>query len=136
MVALTIDDGPHPVLTPQILDVLAENGAQATFFLMGKHIPGNEHIVRRIVEAGHELGNHMMTARPAWTLGPERFEASLDSAHSLITPFAPVRWFRPASGWFSERMRREARERGYRTVLGSVYPNDAQPSRGICPPTS
>lgn len=46
LVALTIDDSPHPTLTPAILDVLAEHGARATFFVIGERVRGNEEIVR------------------------------------------------------------------------------------------
>lgn len=57
-IALTFDDGPHPVYTPKLLDGLKERGVHATFFLIGKNIVGNEDIVRRMREEGHLIGNH------------------------------------------------------------------------------
>jgi peptidoglycan/xylan/chitin deacetylase (PgdA/CDA1 family) len=126
LVALTLDDGPHPDLTPQVLGVLAANDAKATFFLMGDHVEGNEAVVRRMVEEGHELGNHMMTAWPSVLLRPPAFRASLYRAHAQLAAFDTVRWFRPASGWFNERIRAEADSLNYDVALGSVYPNDAQ----------
>jgi peptidoglycan-N-acetylglucosamine deacetylase len=56
-VLLTFDDGPHPEHTPAVLDRLAAFGVRATFFLVGKRVtdPG---LVRRIADAGHQLGNH------------------------------------------------------------------------------
>lgn len=57
-VALTFDDGPHPVCTPKLLDGLKERGVCATFFVIGKNIPGNEDIIRRMDEEGHLIGNH------------------------------------------------------------------------------
>lgn len=126
VVALTIDDGPHPELSPRILDLLAEHDAHATFFLMGARVPGNEGVVRRMVREGHELGNHMMTATPSILLSPEAFARRMRQADSLLAPYGEVRWLRPASAWFDDRMLRQIEAAGYRCALGSVYPNDAQ----------
>lgn len=57
-VALTFDDGPHPVYTELLLDGLKERGVHATFFVVGKNIPGNEALIRRMDEEGHLIGNH------------------------------------------------------------------------------
>ena len=56
--ALTFDDGPHPSNTGLLLDGLRERNVKATFFLIGRNIPGNEAVVRRIYEEGHLIGNH------------------------------------------------------------------------------
>ncbi|MDF1509584.1 polysaccharide deacetylase family protein [Robertmurraya sp. DFI.2.37] len=58
MVALTFDDGPDPRFTPQILDILRENGIKATFFLLGSRAEAYPDLVKRIVEEGHIIGNH------------------------------------------------------------------------------
>lgn len=57
-IAITFDDGPHPVYTEQILDILKENGAKATFFVIGKNAESYPDIVRREYDEGHEIGNH------------------------------------------------------------------------------
>lgn len=57
-VALTFDDGPHSVYTERLLDGLKERGVQATFFLIGKNIPGKEALVERMAQEGHVIGNH------------------------------------------------------------------------------
>jgi peptidoglycan/xylan/chitin deacetylase (PgdA/CDA1 family) len=57
-IALTFDDGPHPVHTAPLLDALAELGAPATFFVVGKDVDANPALVARMVRDGHELGNH------------------------------------------------------------------------------
>ena len=57
-VALTFDDGPHPIYTPVLLDGLKERNVRATFFLIGENIPGREEIVRRMWQEGHRIGNH------------------------------------------------------------------------------
>ena len=58
VVALTFDDGPNPEATPLILDVLAEKGVRATFFVLGSHAERWPDLVRRIAHEGHQLGNH------------------------------------------------------------------------------
>ena len=56
--ALTFDDGPHSLYTPQLLDGLKKRGVKASFFLIGQNIDGNEDIIRRMKEEGHLIGNH------------------------------------------------------------------------------
>lgn len=56
--AVTYDDGPNDPYTQQMLDVLATHDAKATFFLIGKFVKERPEIVRAIVDAGHEVGNH------------------------------------------------------------------------------
>ncbi len=56
--ALTLDDGPHPDLTPAALDALGETGLKATFFVVGELAATYPDLIRRIAAEGHELGNH------------------------------------------------------------------------------
>lgn len=57
-IALTFDDGPHPVYTEQILNGLKERGVTATFFVLGENIAGNEAILEQMHAQGHLIGNH------------------------------------------------------------------------------
>lgn len=57
-IALTFDDGPHPVYTEQMLEVLEDAQVPATFFLLGQNIEGQEELVKEIAEKGHLIGNH------------------------------------------------------------------------------
>jgi len=63
---LTFDDGPDAVYTPQILDVLAAEGVQATFFDVGSNVVRNPEVFRRAVREGHMVGNHTMTHIRTW----------------------------------------------------------------------
>lgn len=126
VVALTIDDGPHGQLTPEILDTLAVYDVPATFFIIGSHVPGNEGLLARIVQDGHELGNHLMSDERSITLDATEFARQLAETHALISAYGPVRWFRPGSGFYNERMLAQIRPFQYRAVVGSVYPYDAQ----------
>lgn len=57
-IALSFDDGPRAETTPKVLEILKQYNAHATFYIVGSHVEGNEEIIRRIVDEGHELGNH------------------------------------------------------------------------------
>ncbi len=58
VVAITIDDGPNPEATPQVLDVLQQNNAQATFFVLGLHVERYPALIKDIQNHGHEIGSH------------------------------------------------------------------------------
>ena len=61
LVALTFDDGPDPVWTPKILDILKARGVPATFFIIGENTLPEREILRRELAEGHEVGNHTYT---------------------------------------------------------------------------
>ena len=117
---------PRP--PPHILDILARNQANATFFLIADRIKGNESLIKRMVSEGHEIGNHMMRDAPSIDLPPGIFEAELLEAHRTLSEYGSLRWFRPASGWYNERMLTVLKKYNYRCALGTAYPFDAHHS--------
>ena len=106
VVALTFDDGPHPEITPRVLDLLAERGASATFFLIGRAARQHPEIVRRIVAEGHDVGNHTDEhSYMFWAFPPKRIEREVAAAQQGIEGVsgARCRWFRAPVGlknWF------------------------------------
>jgi peptidoglycan-N-acetylglucosamine deacetylase len=60
-IALTIDDGPDPLWTPRMLDLLRRNGVRATFSLIGRQAQAYPDLVKRIIAEGHSVCNHSMT---------------------------------------------------------------------------
>lgn len=123
-VALTIDDGPDPAHTPEILALLRGYDAHATFFLIAGRVVGHEALVSDAVARGHEIGNHLTRDEPSIRLSAAAFEASAREAGALLGGFAPVRWLRPGSGWYDAAMLDTIERLGYRCALGSVYPYD------------
>ena len=123
-VALTLDDGPDPSHTGEILRVLREHDARATFFLISDHVAGQEALVSSIVAEGHEIGNHLTRDEPSHRLAPEAFSAAVREAGELLQRFDTVRWVRPGSAWHSADMIDRIERAGYRCALGSVYPYD------------
>lgn len=83
-VALTFDDGPHPVYTPQLLDGLKESGVCATFFVVGENIPGNEEILKRMEAEGHLIGNHTYDHVKLSDLDSARACAEVEKTNALI----------------------------------------------------
>ncbi|MDJ0714962.1 MAG: chitin deacetylase family protein [Prochloraceae cyanobacterium] len=124
IVALTIDDGPDPNTTAKILEVLSENEAKATFFLISNRVKGNEAIVNEIVSQGHEIGNHLTEDKPSIKLSPAEFEADLLEADEILSQFSKPLWLRPASGWYDRQMIETANKYNYRVALGSIFPYD------------
>lgn len=122
--ALTIDDGPHPQSTPQLLDLLAEHGIKATFFLISERVASNEAIVERIINEGHEIGNHNTKDQPSVRLADHDFAQQLDVSHSILSKFGPVEVYRPGSGWYNRNILKRIRHYNYLGIIGSIYPYD------------
>jgi peptidoglycan/xylan/chitin deacetylase (PgdA/CDA1 family) len=119
LVALTVDDGPHPSTTPALLDVLARHGVSATFFVIGSAARAHPDLLSRTAAEGHELGNHLERDEPSVLLASGEFDRQLTDVHAVLAPHGPVRFFRPGSGWFTPRMLRSGSRLGYRCALGS-----------------
>lgn len=124
--ALTFDDGPNPAWTPALLDVLAEHGAQATFFMLGSHAQAEPELVRRVAAAGHVIGNHSWSHPNLARSGAARIREELvRTQHRLEqTLGAPVRFFRPPYGARRPAVFRIARELGLEPVLWNAMTTD------------
>ena len=126
LVALTIDDGPHPTITPLILDLLEEKQVKATFFLVGNNIAKHQDIAARIVNEGHEIGNHMYHHNLSIFLEDDEFNQQFSDTHELITDLqSESRWLRPGGGLYDQELIDFADRSGYRIAVGNVYPYDA-----------
>lgn len=132
IIALSIDDAPSSH-TDEIMDVLRDNDAHATFFVIGSQVEGREDALRKLVREGHELGNHAMHDEPSKSLSNEELERQvyqvkemLVAAYAAEGKILPNNYFRPGSGLFNWRMRDLLGNRGFRITLGSVYPHDPQ----------
>ena len=84
-VAITIDDGPDPEVTPQVLDLLAAQGARATFFCIGQRVREHPAVVRRIVASGHSVQNHSLRHRHHFSLaGPAALAREIGDAQAVL----------------------------------------------------
>jgi peptidoglycan/xylan/chitin deacetylase (PgdA/CDA1 family) len=113
-VLLTIDDGPDPVDTPALLDLLEKHGKKAVFFVIGDKVRRYPDLAREIVRRGHELGNHTMThpAGTMWCAGSARTRREIVECSRAIDEVTGIRprWFRAPAGhrnWFTHPVLRE-----------------------------
>ncbi len=123
-VALTFDDGPDPIWSPRVLDILAARGARATFFVIGRRAAAAPEVVRAIADGGHEVANHTWSHRSLWFCGPRRTHEEIARCHDTIgeqTGVAP-RHFRPPWGMVNAAMWRALRRTGERCVFWSLQP--------------
>ena len=127
IVAMTYDDGPHPKLTPTLLDMLKARGLRATFYLIGNRVVQWPDIVRRIADEGHEIGNHSWSHPDLSRMSDRNVIREIDRTSDVIfqvTGRPPVT-FRPPYGAFSRRQRLMLyEERKLPTILWSVDPQD------------
>lgn len=100
-VAFTFDDGPDPAFTPRILEVLAEHGARATFFVVGCRAEQHPELVKRIVAEGHAVGSHSYSHAHTFHFGsPARQRADVERGIAALHAVTgtPPRLFRPPQG--------------------------------------
>jgi peptidoglycan-N-acetylglucosamine deacetylase len=127
-VAITFDDGPHPVHTVEILEMCARKGIRATFFVVGRRVRRFPEIAARIAAEGHDLGNHTDRHLPLSVFPPAMIRRELTVTHELVLRAAGVApaFFRPPMGWFNGVVVNEAMRMGYRPVIGSIHAHDSR----------
>jgi peptidoglycan-N-acetylglucosamine deacetylase len=124
--ALTFDDGPHPLGTPAVLEILAREGAAATFFLVGEQVARDRSLAGEIVAAGHEVGLHCHRHRNLLRLSPAQVREDIARAEAIIADATGrrPRIYRPPYGVLNACALRLARKRGWRTLLWSQWGRD------------
>jgi len=124
-VALTFDDGPGPY-TDRLLQVLKDNDAKATFFLIGNKVAANPAGARRIADAGMEIGCHTWEHPNMSTIPTEDIAGQFSRANDAITAATgrtPTLW-RPAGGLSNDAVRQTAGKFGLAEILWDVIPFD------------
>ena len=118
-VALTFDDGPHPILTPWILDLLDRYNAKATFLLVGKQVELYPELAREIVKRGHEVGSHSYTHSNMRQLSSLGVERELVMSRQVIRRATGefVTLFRPPGGNYDPQVREAVAATGFTTVF-------------------
>jgi len=100
-VCLTFDDGPNPVTTKKIINLLEEAGVKATFFVVGENVVKYPELVDQLINAGHELGEHSYQHSHPWKCGPFKSLKDLIRGYHVIQKYIcldkPI-LFRPPYG--------------------------------------
>lgn len=123
-VALTFDDGPHPVWTPPILRLLRQHHVKATFCVLGERAEANPELIRQIVADGHTLCDHTMThdanlPESAETIQVTEIDGALRAIHKAA-PGAPVPYYRAPEGTFSQPIQTLVASMGMRSLFWSI----------------
>ena len=129
--ALTFDDGPNAAWTPCLLDILFSYEVKATFFLLGRRAQAEPALVRRIVEAGHLIGNHSWSHLNLALTAPARVREELTMSKQTLEQItgAQVKYFRPPFGARRPYVLRLARSLGMVPVLWNAMTSDwSEPS--------
>jgi len=126
LVAVTFDDGPSPVWTPQILEALKQSGIKATFFMIGEQVLKYPDIARRVVAEGHEIGNHSFDHHVLLYYTNDELEKEIIRAEEAIEVVTGVttRYFRPPKAWLTDKEKQKIRQMGYKVILWSLNSKD------------
>ena len=118
-VFLTFDDGPTPGITEWILATLDKYDAKATFFVLGKNVEMYPDLFRRIVDAGHRVGNHTYSHQKGWGMSLERYVEDVDFGNSYIRSDL----FRPPYARVTPSQMRAVAQR-YKIVMWDIISRD------------
>ncbi len=125
-IALTIDDGPHPMYAPLLLDTLEQNHIKATCFIIGRNAEAYPYFVRDLLVAGQEIGNHTYNHRRLKDLSAEQIAWEIragSDALKRITGQSP-RYFRPPGGHYGTVALEETMKNGMALALWTDDPGD------------
>ncbi len=127
VVAMTFDDGPHPELTPKLLDLLKSKNIRATFYVIGQNVAAYPDIVKRIVAEGHEIGNHTYTHPALSKSSASRVQTEIEKTNAAIFSAAGVapKTMRPPYGATNASVnKRLADDYNLSVIMWSVDPLD------------
>lgn len=125
-IALTFDDGPHPQYTDRILEVLEREGVRATFFVIGSNVRLYPEITKRVLAAGHEIGNHTYSHPLVPLTATEELEREVEQTDTLLLSLGIPRpvFFRPPQGKFPPDAEGFLERTGKIAVLWSIDTRD------------
>lgn len=126
LVALTFDDGPSPIWTPQILEILKSHNARATFFMIGKHVEKYPEIVKRVHTEGHDIGSHTYLHHVLVYYRNDELRLELDHTAELIKIITArqTQFFRPPKAWLFDREKNYIKRMGYQIILWTLNSKD------------
>ena len=118
---LTFDDGPHPIATPFVLDLLKQYQIKATFFCIGKNVQRYPQIYQRILTEGHQTGNHTQDQKNGWKTSREDYLENIFTA----TQYIDASLFRPPYGRITKAQIKSVQQQfAYRIIMWDVLSGD------------
>ena len=130
-IALTFDDGPHPTLTPRILEILKKYDVKATFFMVGENVVNYPESARSVVQAGHEIGNHTYSHRHVSGMNEDTLKKELALCEDALFELCEYRThlFRPPEGAVTQCVERCTEAGDYALILWSLDTRDWENKR-------
>ena len=116
---ITFDDGPHPHITPQVLNILDRFGAKATFFCVGHNVEKYPETYLEILRRGHKTGNHTYNHLKGWETSDEVYFENINKCRQLVDSGL----FRPPHGRI-KRSQIKVLKKDYKIVMWSVLSYD------------
>lgn len=125
-IALTFDDGPHPVHTERILEILDRYGVKATFFVIGENAENYPNLVEAEKRGGHEVANHTFAHSYLRNVPKDELEREIDRTRSIISDIteSDPTLLRPPGGLFGKDLIDSVNASGIKIVLWSVDTRD------------
>ena len=117
---LSFDDGPHPTITPKVLDMLAACDAKASFFCIGDRVKRFPDIFQRILDEGHAVGNHTFHHVNGWKTKDEYYMSDVEKAANVIDSSL----FRPPYGRMKGSQASAIAGKGMKTIMWTVLSGD------------
>jgi peptidoglycan-N-acetylglucosamine deacetylase len=131
VVYLTFDDGPHSTWTPQVLDILKDYDASATFFVLGENAAKHPDLIERIADEGHTIGNHSYNHASMAGMSFSQFQWQVQATENAVGKHMSS-CLRPPYGAMDGNTRTFAGVLGYEIVTWDIDPLDwQQPGAGI-----
>lgn len=126
VVALTFDDGPSLVWTPQILNELKKANVKATFFMVGEHVRQYPSVARRVAQEGHEIENHSYDHHVLLYYKMDEVLREIKDAETAIQRVTgqTTTYFRPPKAWVTAAEKAKIKELGYKIVLWTLNSKD------------
>jgi len=116
---ITFDDGPHPTITPLVLNILDEYNAKATFFCVGENVTKYPDIFNQIINKGHAVGNHTYNHVKGWQTSDAAYLENIKKAAEVI----PSNLFRPPYGRIKPSQIKLLKDH-YRIIMWSILTRD------------
>lgn len=127
VVYLTFDDGPIPECTPQVLDILAQYGVKATFFMVGENVERYPELLARVREEGHAVGNHTYHHLKGFKTCTRTYLQDAQQANAILQ----THLFRPPHGRMKYSQKKALHEAGQTIYLWDVLTHDYNPCYSV-----
>ena len=131
-VYLTFDDGPIPIVTPWVIEVLKQYKAKATFFCIGDNVTKHANVFQQIIKEGHSIGNHTYHHLNGWSTKTKDYINNCEKCENRLNRFQDCKstsnpLFRPPFGKLTLKQSKTLQEKGFHIIMWDVLSADFDP---------